>query len=108
MRPSIVLYVSGEMNATMQDVDIIPEHLHDGFVLGIVTITDKSLDVTEEFKNKREEAHKRIGRSVSHDPPGQRMHGLGLIPAQHRHDWKHESVRTRSVVDEYMNHIESL
>ena len=91
----------------MQDVDIVSEHLYNSFMLGTMTIANKRLDMSVEFENKWEEANERVCTSVFNYSPGETMDRIQFISAQHRHNWKHERVGTRSVVDVHMKDVQA-
>ena len=65
--PGVVLFVSCNVHAAMQDVHVLPKHLNDGLLLRMMPVTYERLDVFERLGNKRQEPRKRIGRSAFDD-----------------------------------------
>ena len=105
--PGVGLDILGNMNATMNDMDIFTEHIDDGVPLSAMPITHKGLDAMKKLPDERQKPDKRACCPVLGDSPGKTMKGPTIVAAHNRHEGKIEDVGTGRVVDVNMVNAES-
>ena len=97
--PGVGLDILGNMNTTMNDMDIFTEHMDDGVPLSAMPITNKGLDAMKKLPDERQKTDKGARCPVLGDSPGKTMKGPTIVAAHNRHEGEIEDVDTGCVVD---------
>ena len=105
--PGVGLDIPGNMNTTMNDMDIFTEHIDDGVPLSAMPITHKGLDAAKILRDEGQKTDKGARCPVFGDPPGNTVKGPTIVAAQNGYEGKIEEVGTGCVVNINMVNAES-
>ena len=92
--PGVGLDIPGNMNTTMNDMDIFTEHIVDGVPLSAMPITYKCLDAAKILRDEGQKTDKGACCPVFGDPPGNTVKGPTIVAAQNGYKGKIEDVGT--------------